>query len=72
MDPKDPKTIGAGVLGLLALIGGAMGILHITTPECAQCEVDLAVCEERSSNRAERIELHEVALEACKTALEAQ
>lgn len=60
----DPKYMAAG-LGLLGVLGlGAIGYVKITTPEAAQCAVDLA-------DAKARLELLTEAKDACKTALTA-
>jgi hypothetical protein len=53
-------ALGLGMLGLLA--GAAGGYVNITTPEAAQCAVDLA-------DARARLELLTEAKDACKEAL---
>ena len=64
MAQTDSRTYIAGGLGAIGLLAAAaMGYVHITTPEAAKCATDLARAETR-------IELHDEAMEACKTALQ--
>jgi len=58
----DPKYIAAGV-GVLGILGLAVtGYVRITTPEAAQCAVDLASTKARMEGLVE-------VKDACKTAL---
>lgn len=48
MRDLDMRFVGGGLAALGALAATAFGYLQISTPECNQCNIDLAVCEERS------------------------
>lgn len=63
--PVDPKHVGAGLaaLGIAAL--AVSGYLKITTPEAAQCAVDLADARARLETLVEVKDSCKVALEAC-------
>lgn len=58
----DPKAVSyiVGVLGILA--AAAMGYVKVTTPEAAQCAVDLA-------DKSARLELTTQAMDSCSEAL---
>lgn len=58
----DPRLIGTGLCVLGVLAGAVGGYVRITTPEAAQCAVDLA-------DAKARLELLTEAKDACKTAL---
>jgi hypothetical protein len=58
----DPKQIGMGLAALGIMAGALGGYLRITTPEAAQCSVDLA-------DARARLELLSEVKESCKVAL---
>lgn len=61
----DPKYIGAG-LAVLGILGGtAIGYVKITTPEAAQCAVDLADAKARLELLTEVKDTCKMALTAC-------
>lgn len=60
----DPRLIGAGLAAIGIMAGAAGGYVRITTPEAAQCAVDLA-------DAKARLELLVEVKESCKSALEA-
>lgn len=59
----DPRYIGAGLAALGVMAGAAGGYLRVTTPEAAQCEVDLA-------KATTKLELYVEVKDSCKAALE--
>jgi hypothetical protein len=63
-DLSDPRLIGAGLATIGLLAGAAGGYVRITTPEAAQCAVDLA-------DAKARLELLAEVKDSCKTALAA-
>lgn len=60
----DPRLVGAGLAAIGILAGAAGGYVRITTPEAAQCAVDLA-------DAKARLELLSEVKDSCKTALAA-
>lgn len=58
----DPKMLLYGLAAVGVLAGSFAGYVKVTTPEAAQCAVDLA-------DAKARLELLNEAKDACKTAL---
>jgi hypothetical protein len=61
----DPKQIGAGLAAIGIIAGALGGYLRITTPEAAQCSIDLADAKARLELLGEVKESCKVALTAC-------
>lgn len=67
MAELDPRHIGAGLAAIGVLALAASGYVHITTPEAAQCAVDLADAKARLEVLTEVKDSCKVALEHCRS-----
>jgi hypothetical protein len=63
----DPKLIAAGIGAIGLAAGAGAGLVKITTPEAAQCAVDLAATNARMEGLIEIKESCKSALELCLT-----